>query len=246
VDHYNTYISTDGQNLMTLTQTSPGNRSVNLCSFPIPAGNYQLFVQAVGKPSMTNRMPGPVNYSPTCLPAATGTSSSSTGTSFTASPMAISIPAGQSAKVTVTANSQAAPNNGTISLSCNYLPANLYCSFSPATITPGSGAASSTLTIRSGSATAANLRHGNGAPVLAGWLFSFGAVGLALIGNPQNKRRLLAALLAFGLVGGTILATSCGGGAGAGSSTTASSYTVSVLGSSGSTQMSTNVIVNVQ
>jgi hypothetical protein len=250
VDHYNAYISSDGQSLMTLTQTEPGNRSVNLCSFPIPAGNYQLFVQAVGKPSMANRMPGPVTYSPTCLPAATGTSSSPTSTSFTASPTSVTITPGQSAKITVTASSQAAPNNGTISLSCDYLPANLYCSFSPATITPGSGTATSTLTIRNGTTTAANSSHQNGVPIYAGWLLSFGTVGFAFMGNRQNRRKLLLALLAFGLIGGTMLTTSCGGGGGSGSSSqnpsSANTYTVSVLGSSGSTQMSAPVVVNVQ
>lgn len=250
VDHYNAYISTDGQNLMTLTQTDPGDRSINLCSFPIPAGSYQLFVQAVGKPSMANRMPSPVSYSPTCLPATTGSSTSSTSTSFTASPDAITVAPGQSANVIVSANSQAAPNNGTISLSCDYLPANLYCSFSPATITPGSGTATSTLTIRSGSTTAANLPHQNSVPIYAGWLLSFGAVGFLFMGNRQTSRRLLLALLAFGLVGGTMLTSSCGGGGGSKSSSqssaAATTYTVSVLGSSGSTQMSAPVVVNLQ
>ena len=71
VDHYNAYISTDGQNLMTLTQTSPGDRSVDLCSFPIPAGNYQVFVQAMGKPTLANRIAGPLAYSPTCANTST-------------------------------------------------------------------------------------------------------------------------------------------------------------------------------
>ena len=250
VDHYNAYISTDGQNLMTLAQTEPGNRSINLCSFPIPAGNYQIFVQSVGKPSMANRLPGPVSYSPTCPASASGSSGSSASTSFTASPTTISVPAGQSATVTVTANSQAAPNNASISLSCDYLPANLYCSFSPATITPGSGTATSTLTIRNGSTTAAeNVRRRNGVPVYAGWLFSFGAVGFVFMGNRKNKARLLTALLAFGLIGGTMLTTSCGGGgskSSAQSSASANTYTVSVLGNLGATQLSTPVVVNVQ
>ena len=250
VDHYNAYISSDGQNLMTLTQTAPGDRSVNLCSFPIPAGNYQLFVQAVGKPSMANHMPGPVAYSPTCLPAATGSASSSAIASFTASPTAISVPAGQLATVTVTANSQAAPNNGTISLSCDYLPANLYCSFSPATITPGAGTATSTLTIRNGGTTAENRRHGNRAPIYAGWLLPFGALGFVLMGNREYKRRLLLTLLAIGLVGGNMFTTSCGGGGSSASSpqstTSEKTYTVSVLGNSGSTQMSAPLVINLQ
>src|SRR5713226_5218348 len=86
VDHYRVYISTDGQNLMTLTDTAPGLRSINLCSFSIPAGNYKLFVQAVGKPSLANRMPGAVSYTPAC------SSGSGSGTlSFTASPAVLTI-----------------------------------------------------------------------------------------------------------------------------------------------------------
>ena len=66
VDHYNIYSSTDGQNLTELTQTKPGTHSANLCGLDIPAGNNKLFVQAVGKPMLANRMPGPVSYSGSC------------------------------------------------------------------------------------------------------------------------------------------------------------------------------------
>lgn len=66
VDHYNVYSSTDGQNLTELAQTKPGVHSVDLCSVTPPSGKQQLFVQAVGKPSMANRMPGPVSYTPSC------------------------------------------------------------------------------------------------------------------------------------------------------------------------------------
>lgn len=66
VDHYNVYSSTDGQNLAQLSQEQPGTYSVDLCSFKLPTGNYQMYVQAVGKPSLANRMPGAVTYTPSC------------------------------------------------------------------------------------------------------------------------------------------------------------------------------------
>lgn len=66
IDHYTVYASTDGENLAKLAETQPGTHSVDLCSLNIPAGNFQLFVQAAGKPSMANRMPGPVNYTSQC------------------------------------------------------------------------------------------------------------------------------------------------------------------------------------
>lgn len=66
VDHYSVYSSADGQNLTKLTDAATGTSSVDLCSLTIPAGDTQLYVQAVGKPSMANRMPGPVTYAAGC------------------------------------------------------------------------------------------------------------------------------------------------------------------------------------
>ncbi|HLV87237.1 MAG TPA: endo-1,3-alpha-glucanase family glycosylhydrolase [Candidatus Sulfotelmatobacter sp.] len=65
VDHYNVYASSDGKNLEQVTHVKPGVHSVNLCNVPV-IGASQLYVQAVGKPSLANRMPAPVSYSPSC------------------------------------------------------------------------------------------------------------------------------------------------------------------------------------
>jgi|tagenome__1003787_1003787.scaffolds.fasta_scaffold20987168_3 hypothetical protein len=65
VDHYAIY-NANGQNLTELTTTKPGTRSLNLCSLSLPAGQTQLYVQAVGKPMLANRMPAPVTYVPSC------------------------------------------------------------------------------------------------------------------------------------------------------------------------------------
>ena len=245
VDHYNVYISTDGQNLMTLTETQPGLHSVDLCSFSIPAGNYKLLVQAVGKPMMANRMPGPVAYSPVC--SATGGTSASQNSSFTASPAALTIPNGQSGQVTVTATTQSAPTGGSISLSCDYVPANLVCSFSPATIKPGSGTATSTLKITNAPAAAKNVPKRTGGFTYASWIFSFGLVGFVFVGNFKNARRVLSAALACALTAGVMLTSSCGGGKSSSAiSPNANTYTITILGNSGSSQISTQVAVSVQ
>jgi len=70
VDHYIIFISTDGQNLMALRYLNAGMSSVNLCSYPIPNGNYTLYVKAVGKPSITNQISGPVKFTSTCAGSA--------------------------------------------------------------------------------------------------------------------------------------------------------------------------------
>ena len=66
VDHYNIYSSIDGRNLSEITELKPGTHSVDLCSYSMPAGDSRVYVQAVGKPSLANRMPGPVDYTPAC------------------------------------------------------------------------------------------------------------------------------------------------------------------------------------
>jgi hypothetical protein len=66
IDHYAVYASPDGNNLQQITQTQPGTYSVDLCSAGVPPGTTQVFVQAVGKPSIANRMPGPVAYGGGC------------------------------------------------------------------------------------------------------------------------------------------------------------------------------------
>jgi hypothetical protein len=232
---------------MTLTDIQPGLHSVDLCAFPIPAGNYKLFVQSVGKPMLANRMPAPVSYTPACPAAAGSGSGTSQNSSFTASPAALTIPSGKSGQVTVTATQSASPS-GSISLSCNYLPTNLVCSFSPATIKPGSGTASSTLKITNAATTANNTSGRTGGIVYASWIFSFGLAGFVFAGNFKNARRVLPAVLACALVGSMMLTASCGGGgkSSALSATGPNTYTISILGNSGSSQISTEVVVSVQ
>ena len=56
VDHYTVFISSDGQNLMKLADVAAGTHTYSLASFGFAAGNYAVFVKAVGKPSMRNKM----------------------------------------------------------------------------------------------------------------------------------------------------------------------------------------------
>ena len=229
IDHYTVYVSSDGQNLMSLTDIDTGIHSLNLCGFPIPDGSYQFFVQAVGKPSLANQITSAVSYSPSCAatiapppppppppptprpPLPTPPSRLSPTLSFSASPASVIIPSGKSGTFTVTAQMHSGSFDSPIALSCSDISKSLSCTFSPATITPGSGTATSTLTISSAPASGS---AGNGKPPLlsAAWLLSFGGIaGFTLIGNGQRRRwaRTLAivALLSVGIVG-----VSCGGG----------------------------------
>ncbi len=243
IDHYTIYISTDGQNLMPLEQEATGNSSLNLCGFPVPAGNYQLFVQAVGKPSMANRITGAINYTSTCNAVSGG--GGTAALSLVASPANQSLQTGKSVTFTITAVVQSGTFSNPIALSCGKLPSFLSCSFSPSSITPNNGSASSTLTLAAAAVTGAELRNGRQRLAYALWLFPFGLVGIMIGGRRRDFRRsvLLRIVVIVCALGLTMTVISCG--VSQGSSAAAKSYAVTVTGSSGSTQLATTITVSV-
>ena len=246
VDHYTVYISSDGQNLMPLTEIATGIHSLNLCGFPIPNGSYTLFVQAIGKPSLANQITGATSYTATCVPAQLPPT-----LSFTASPGSLTIPAGMSGNLTVSAKPQSGSFNSPISLSCSGIPNTLSCSFYPASITPGAGTATSTLTISSTTVTGMNLpERRKSVPIYASWLLPFGLVGFAFLGKGRRQRGIQALALC-GVIGLGMLGASCGGknvgaNAAAAATATSASYSVTINGSSSSSNLSTTVNVIVQ
>jgi hypothetical protein len=255
VDHYSVYISSDGENLMSLTDSATGIHSLNLCGFAIPAGNYQLFLQAVGKPNLANQITSAVDYTPSCTasggPPAPPPPPPAPSLSFSASPASLTILAGQTGTLTVSAGSQSGAFNNSIALSCGGLPSTLNCSFSPSTITPGAGTATSVLTISAASVVGRDLPQPSKAPIYAGWLLPVGVAGLAFIGKVpyQRSSRVLAlvALLGIGMV-----SVSCGGNKMGTPQSTAvavpvsTNYSVTIQGNTSSSQLSTTVNVVVQ
>src|SRR4029077_7142646 len=108
VDHYQLYISSDGQNLMPLADMAVGLRSANLCSYSVAVGKYVLYVQAVGKPSVANSISSPASFTSTsCGSASAGTPNLSLG----AAPSSLAIAAGRSGSLSITVPAQAASFN---------------------------------------------------------------------------------------------------------------------------------------
>jgi hypothetical protein len=241
VDHYVAYISTDGQNLMSLGEAYPGTGSVNLCSYSLPNGSYVSYVQAVGKPSIGNQMSGAVKFTLGC----TLDSISNGNLSLDTNPSTLTISTGTSGKMTVSVTPHSGSFNNSIALACSGMPANLSCSFSPASITPGASVANSVLTIKSATVTSA--RNGERRTFFfASGLFGFGLLGITVIGK-IHRRRMIVVIGCAILITVIIFASSCGGGrssAAAGSSR--GSYVVTINGSAGSTQLSTTVVVTVK
>jgi hypothetical protein len=258
VDHYTAYISSDGQNLMPLSENQPGNRSVNLCSFSIPNGSYQLFVQATGKAGLANHTTRAIPFAASCVSTITATGPPPS-LSFGASPLSISIPAGKFGTITVSAQAQSGAFNNPVTLTCGNLPSTLTCSFSPATITPGSGSASSVLTISAASLRGFNQPAHRWNIFYVTTVLPFGLVGFAFIGGAR-RRNLKKLIGVFILAGAGLICSSCGGqfpitpkqapvANNTIASTTASvpsDYSITINGNGSSVQVAATVNVTVQ
>ncbi|HUS18784.1 MAG TPA: hypothetical protein VMZ25_03980 [Terriglobales bacterium] len=55
IDHFTIFLGDDSENLMALAELPVTARSIDLSTFGITAGNYQVYVRAVGKPSLRNQ-----------------------------------------------------------------------------------------------------------------------------------------------------------------------------------------------
>lgn len=240
VDHYVAFISTDGKNLMPLGQASPGAGSLNLCSYSISDGTYTFYVQAVGKPSITNQMSAAVQASLSC------NATSGPGLTIAANPSAVTIAAGNSGTLTVNVTPQSGSFNSSVALTCSGLPSTLQCSFAPASVIPGASAASSVLTVVAASPSAASHHRERRTLFFADWLLGFGLFGVAVVGK-IDRRRVRRAVTAFALAITIVGTISCGGNSSTMRSTSVpTSYVVTINGNAGSIQLSTAVTVTVQ
>lgn len=105
VDHYTVYLSQDGENLMWLADVPVSTNSLDVTPFQMDAGNYMVFVQAVGKPSITNKMSESVSLSipdqPPIVALAVSPTSGSAPLTVNASTAGSSAPTGSIASTTI-------------------------------------------------------------------------------------------------------------------------------------------------
>ena len=115
VDHFTVFASQDGTNLMWLADAATSVSSLDLAKFSLNAGNYTIFVKAVGQPSLTNKISAGVqltvpNQPPT---AALSVSTSLTSTASTGT---------MTAPVTITASTSGStdPDGSIVSSTINF------------------------------------------------------------------------------------------------------------------------------
>jgi uncharacterized protein (TIGR03118 family) len=185
----------------------------------------------------------------TLVPAATVTNADF---SLALSAQNATLTPGQSTMLTVSA-SAVGGFNSPISLSCTQ-PSGITCSLSPATITPGSSTAKSSLTF-SAAATAPTGGYGGLSAMAMGWLSLSGAGAFGMVfATRKDDRKRGARILKHGLwIGGfgvlilwVLFTVGCGGGSSTPSRQKASTVTVMVTGTSGSISHTTPVTLTVQ
>ena len=222
--------TTDGG--ATWSTLVPGLPRVAVLSLKLRAASRTLRAATHGRGVWDLRLPGPT------LPPDFALSTPTPSRTVTA---------GVSATYTVTVSSVNAPFTGAVTLACTGLPTVASCSFAPASVTPGSTSAPSTLTI---STAARSLLPPNPTawprppwPVLP--LALLALAGAALAAWAVRRRRLaLTVPLALLFLLLLLKLSGCGGGGGR-SVTPPGTYSITVTGTSGAAQHSTTVSLTV-
>jgi hypothetical protein len=253
VDHYVVYISTDAKNLMPLTTLPTGSRTLDVTSYSLAAGTYTLYLQAVGKAGLKNQMSGAVQYTvqpPPPSPPGGGGGSAQT-IRLAAVPSSLSIAQGQSGSASISVSAQPVPFPSAVMLSCSGLTAGVTCSFAPASVVPGSGAVTSVLTVstpvtRVGKSQELGRRH----MLYAIGFLGLGFPGLVIWGQNRRKKFMVPVITTAVTIGLLVLSSCVGGGQrlsqnAVGSPPQPVTYTITVVGSSGTIQGSTSMTITV-
>lgn len=68
IDHYTVFITEDGENLMKVADVPSGTHQLDLSQYGFAPTNYGLYVKAVGRPAILNKITAEIPYSITNLP----------------------------------------------------------------------------------------------------------------------------------------------------------------------------------
>jgi hypothetical protein len=201
---------------ITLTQTPPSPYPVGTTSVTLTALDpYGASSQAVATVTVENP-----------------------GFTLAATLPTVSITAGGSATENITFTPKPGIG-GTLTLACTNLPSTATCSFKPSTLPAGSAQADVVLTITSAGSSAKASQHPQ--TVYAGWFLisGLGLLGISFTKIPGKRRRMVSIRLVLLLVALAAALGGCGS-----ESRSATSYAVTVTGTSGNVTQSTTFMLN--
>ncbi|HLI77391.1 MAG TPA: choice-of-anchor D domain-containing protein, partial [Acidobacteriaceae bacterium] len=240
--------------ISSITVAAPYSQT-NTCGTSLAAG-ASCTINVTFSPTVAGNAPATLTIADNLRSGPVTIALSGAGQDFAvaSSPSTASVSAGSSASFTISV----APQGGVgfvdpVSLACSGLPSQATCTFSPATVTPGSGTATSTLTI---STTAPSSmfpvarRKNPGRPLLIVlWLGLFLTSAAAAFVTKNGGRKFGLAIASCALLACLAATTvSCGGG---GSSaprnpgTPPGTYSVTVTGTSKQLQHSATITLTV-
>ena len=175
------------------------------------------------------------------------------GIDFSMSPSggSATVKAGATATYSLSVGSIGGTFSNQVNLTCQGVPADSVCSINPTSVVPGAGNASFTVAIRT-SGTTARLSDPGAAsrPMFASWTLAagLGLFGTFLLGTGRGRKRTGILLLALVLIAAMLLCVGCASlkTTPAQTGTPAGTYTVLVIGSSGSAQHFSSLTLIVQ
>lgn len=252
VHHYTIFATTDGQNLASLGDVPAGTHSLDL-STRLPAGNYSLYVKAIGQPTLTNKMSSAVAYGGSGAPAPGSNGGPDIALSLTPGSMTIAQGTSGSANISVAPQ---AGFSGSVTFACSNLPANAVCQFAPASLAVNGSAVSTTVKIATTTTSVTGALPRVPANPLGNWFnFSsaFGVAGFVLSRRRSARRNVKRAVVVAATVFSVAVLVACGGtgmkttstSAAQASATPRGNYQVIVTATSGSLHRSATLTLAV-
>jgi hypothetical protein len=226
--------------------------TTSLATVPLVAGGatYSTTALAGGSHTITATYSGDVNFTG----STSGPVTQAVNSVFTlsATPQMLTVNRGEAGQVAVFVT-PGAGFAGTIALSCTNLPGDAACVFSPTQVSFGNGSGAQTISLvvyaHRVTASATEARNDGGMlpaiPALAFWLpgVALSGFGLRRKRSARQRQMLLLAVFALGF-GGIMGITGCG--AGHGPSTAPGTYTIQVVGTSGTQQQVVPLTVTIK
>jgi N-acetylneuraminic acid mutarotase len=230
---------------VTISDTTPGATIYYTTNGTAPSTSSTVYNGAitVAATETLEALATASGYSASAVATATYTITQPVAPSFTISstttPQTVQPGGAATYSITVTAQNGTFPNP--VTLTASGLPAGATATFLPPSITPGSSSASSALTIQTANPAAALTTKDSKWPLTASAL---SLIGMFFLPGKRRRRWITLTVLLLASLGAFTALTACGGGFGFTSSAT--SYTITITGSSGSVQQTTTVPLTVE